>query len=157
VTVYVPQAFSTGFKDRVRTAGARLLEVAEPIEIVPGLWSTGQIGGAVIEQALVVQTGSGLAVITGCAHPGILEMVAQARAVGRGEVSMVMGGFHLVNANDSALQEIIAGLRAAGVTRVVPCHCSGQAATQAFAAEFGEDSTPCGVGLVIAEEESEHK
>ena len=34
-------------------------------------FSTGAMGGEIVEQALVVDTREGLVVITGCPHPGL--------------------------------------------------------------------------------------
>jgi len=152
VTVYLPQAFPVSLKDRVRTLGARVVEVSGPVEIAPGLWSTGQLGSSIIEQALVVQTGAGLTVITGCAHPGIAEMVRRAQEVGKGEIDLVLGGFHLGGASKDAIQGVVTGFRGLGVAHVAPCHCTGEQAIAAFAAEYGASYTRCGAGLVMQRE-----
>jgi 7,8-dihydropterin-6-yl-methyl-4-(beta-D-ribofuranosyl)aminobenzene 5'-phosphate synthase len=151
VTVYLPQAFLTTFKDRVRAVAAQVVEVTEPMEIAPGLWSTGQMGDSIIEQGLVVQTGSGLAVITGCAHPGIVEMVRKAREVGKGNISLLMGGFHLSSASTATVQQVASGLDDLGIARVAPCHCTGADAVALLATAFGERYQRCGVGLVLRE------
>ena len=78
VTVYVPQGFSQQFKDQVRAQAANLVEVGDGLEISPGLWSTGQMGTGIVEQALVARTARGLVVVTGCAHPGVDRMVGRA-------------------------------------------------------------------------------
>jgi 7,8-dihydropterin-6-yl-methyl-4-(beta-D-ribofuranosyl)aminobenzene 5'-phosphate synthase len=153
VTVYLPQAFPAGFKSRVRTQAAQVVEVADPLEIQPGVWSTGQMGSGIVEQALVVQTDSGLAVITGCAHPGIVEIVRRAREVGKGEIGLVMGGFHLDGASPSTLRSVVSGLGELGVERVAPCHCTGQNAVALLDAAFGKTDQRCGVGLVLLEGE----
>jgi len=149
VTVYLPQAFTQEAKDLVRGRGAELVEVSGPLQIAPGLWSTGPLGRAIVEQALVVQAESGVALITGCAHPGIVEMVQRAKEVGSGEIDLVLGGFHLGGASSQALQEIVTSFRDLGVSQVAPCHCTGEQAMARFAAEYGEHYTPCGVGLSI--------
>ncbi|MGQ9491839.1 MAG: MBL fold metallo-hydrolase [Anaerolineae bacterium] len=152
VTVYLPQAFSASFKDRVRTLGGRWVEVSGPLEIMPGLWSTGQMGDGIVEQGLVVKTASGLTLITGCAHPGIVDMVRRAQEVGRGEIDLVLGGFHLGGATKKAVEEITASFRELGVAHVAPCHCTGEQAVTAFAATYGTHYTRCGAGLVIQRE-----
>lgn len=153
VTVFLPQAFPASFKDRVRTLGAQVVEVSGPVEIAPGLWSTGQMGSDIIEQALAVQTVSGLTVITGCAHPGIVEMTRKAREVGNGEIDLVLGGFHLSAARSAAVQQVASGLHELGVARVAPCHCTGAGAVAQLATAFGEGYQRCGVGLIVREEE----
>jgi 7,8-dihydropterin-6-yl-methyl-4-(beta-D-ribofuranosyl)aminobenzene 5'-phosphate synthase len=151
-TVYVPASFSTVFKDGVR-AKTELLEVVDPIEIVPGVYTTGEVGSGIIEQALVVRTDEGLVVITGCAHPGVAEMVRAAKETVEGyvaaDVFLVMGGFHLGDAGHSHIQRIIADFGDLGVQRVAPCHCTGESARQVFAEAFGDDCTPAGVGQVF--------
>jgi metal-dependent hydrolase (beta-lactamase superfamily II) len=102
VTVYLPKVFPTGFKEQVRAAGVALVELDAPIEILPGLWSAGQMATGIVEQALVARTEKGLVVVTGCAHPGVDEMVARAKQVGRDEIALVIGGFHLSGSSGSA-------------------------------------------------------
>jgi len=147
--VYVPQAFGTAFRDRVVGLGARVVEVTGPLEIAPGIWSTGQLGDSIVEQALVVQTDAGLVVITGCAHPGVVEMVRRAREVGKGEIDLVLGGFHLSAASAAAVEQVASGLKALGVARLAPCNCTGAPAVAQLAAAFGEGYQPCGAGLVL--------
>jgi 7,8-dihydropterin-6-yl-methyl-4-(beta-D-ribofuranosyl)aminobenzene 5'-phosphate synthase len=75
--------------------------------------------------------GEGLVVLSGCSHSGIVNTVNHARAVtGVDAVYAVMGGFHLtgpalaavIGPTTQALQEI-------APKYVVPCHCTGRAAT----------------------------
>lgn len=149
-TVYVPASFPPSFKERVR-ARAALVEVTGPTSILPGVHTTGEVDpGGIMEQALVVETVEGLVVVTGCAHPGVVEMVRRAREVGRGEVALVMGGFHLIGANRGRIAKIISSLQALGVRRVAPCHCSGDLARRMFAEAFGDDFFPAGAGWNIA-------
>lgn len=164
--VYVPVAFPASFKENV---GARtdLVEVTGPIEIIPGVYTTGQVGSSIVEQALVVETGEGLVVVTGCAHPGVVEMVRRAREAlpsphpfdrlragsspyqGEGVVALVMGGFHLKDTDQAQIEAIIADLRNLGVQRVAPCHCTGDQARRTFAEAFGAEFFPAGAGWTI--------
>jgi 7,8-dihydropterin-6-yl-methyl-4-(beta-D-ribofuranosyl)aminobenzene 5'-phosphate synthase len=154
-TVYVPASFGAGFKREVG-ALTDLVEVTDAAIITPGVYTTGEVGSSIREQALVVETADGLVVVTGCAHPGVVEMVRRAKvapeAVGaRGgraadRVALVMGGFHLGSASRSRVQGIIADFRDLGVRRVAPCHCTGDKARQLFADAFGSDCVLAGVG-----------
>jgi 7,8-dihydropterin-6-yl-methyl-4-(beta-D-ribofuranosyl)aminobenzene 5'-phosphate synthase len=157
-TVYVPAAFPASFKEEVRTRTA-LVEVTDPIEILPGVYTTGQVGSGIVEQALAVKTGEGLVVVTGCAHPGVVEMVRRAREAlpslhpspyqGEGVVTLVMGGFHLKDTGQAQIEAIMADLRSLGVQRVAPCHCTGDRARQIFAEVFGAEFFPAGAGWTI--------
>jgi len=122
------------------------VEVHEPREIAEGIYTTGEMGRGLVEQALVLTTNQGLVVITGCAHPGIVGIVKKAKEVVNGEVYLVMGGFHLGGASTKAVKDVIADFRRLGVQKVAPCHCTGDRAIGMFAAEYGEDFIEIGVG-----------
>ncbi|RLC62212.1 MAG: MBL fold metallo-hydrolase [Chloroflexota bacterium] len=147
-TVYVPRSFPSRFKADVRSL-TRLVEVREPLEIRPGVHTTGEVGRGLVEQALAVETEKGLVVITGCAHPGVVEMVRHARQIGEGEVYLVLGGFHLGGVSGRRVERIIADFRRLGVQKVAPCHCTGDRAIEIFAEEYGEDFIRVGVGMVL--------
>ena len=149
VTVYVPASFPASFKEEVRKYGAAVVEVKGGCDICPGVRSTGEMGAAVVEQALAAETPRGLVVITGCAHPGIVNVVGRARELYGDGVQLVMGGFHLRGARDAELENIAAVLREMGVRYVGPCHCSGERARELFAEEFGERCVEVGVGTVV--------
>jgi 7,8-dihydropterin-6-yl-methyl-4-(beta-D-ribofuranosyl)aminobenzene 5'-phosphate synthase len=146
--VYVPASFPASFKDDVR-AVTDLVEVTDPVEILPGVHTTGEVGSSIVEQALVVETGAGLVVVTGCAHPGVVEMVRRAKEAIEGEVGLVMGGFHLGGASSAQIEAIIADFRELGVQQVAPSHCTGDRARQMFAKAYGDDCTLSGVGQVF--------
>jgi 7,8-dihydropterin-6-yl-methyl-4-(beta-D-ribofuranosyl)aminobenzene 5'-phosphate synthase len=57
-----------------------------------------------------------------------------------------MGGFHLTGASESTILSIIEQLKALGVKKVAPCHCSGDLARKLFKEKFGEDYLEVGVG-----------
>jgi 7,8-dihydropterin-6-yl-methyl-4-(beta-D-ribofuranosyl)aminobenzene 5'-phosphate synthase len=150
-TVYVPAAFSASFKDSVR-AHTELVEVTGPTEILPRMSSirsihtTGEVGSGIVEQALAVETAKGLVVVTGCAHPGVVEMVRRAKESVGGEIYLVMGGFHLGSASRRQIEAIIADFHGLGVQNVAPCHCTGDQARQMFADAFGDACILAGVG-----------
>ena len=149
VTVYLPQSFPANIKDTVRRAGATMVEVTGPQEVVVGAHTTGELGSQIREQALALETPRGLIVITGCAHPGIVTMVHQAKTELGGDVYMALGGFHLRDADATQLATVIAELQALGVQRIAPSHCTGDAARRAFAEAFGDGYVPSGVGQVF--------
>jgi 7,8-dihydropterin-6-yl-methyl-4-(beta-D-ribofuranosyl)aminobenzene 5'-phosphate synthase len=149
-TVYVPRSFPARFKADVRSL-TTLVEVHGPVEIRPGIHTTGEVGRGLVEQALAVETGDGLVVVTGCAHPGVVEMVRCAQSVGARlpRPYLVMGGFHLGGTSQRRVKAIIADFRQLGVQRVAPCHCTGDPAIRVFAEEYGDDFIKAGVGLVL--------
>jgi 7,8-dihydropterin-6-yl-methyl-4-(beta-D-ribofuranosyl)aminobenzene 5'-phosphate synthase len=149
ITAYIPESFPGGFKDRVRQAGAEVVEVEAPREICGGVYSVGQMGSTIKEQSLALDTDRGVIVITGCAHPGIVSIVKKAKEVTGRDILFAMGGFHLSRAGDGELREIIHDLREAGLAYAGPCHCSGDRARQLFSEAFGENYVEISVGTVL--------
>jgi 7,8-dihydropterin-6-yl-methyl-4-(beta-D-ribofuranosyl)aminobenzene 5'-phosphate synthase len=158
-TVYVPRSFPARFKARVRAQtdvsvrlrllNTSLVEVGEAVEITDGVYTSGGMGSGLVEQALVLSTAQGLVVVTGCAHPGVVEMVRRAKEVGGDEVYLVLGGFHLGGASGARVQQIITDFRRLGVQKVAPCHCTGDRALGLFREAYGEDFIRNGAGKVL--------
>ncbi len=70
--------------------------------------------------------GRGLAIITGCAHSGIINIIDHARRVtGVEEVYAVIGGFHMIDYSDAKMQKTIEMLKDRRPSLLVPCHCTG--------------------------------
>ena len=131
---------------------------ASPCEIFPDITTTGQIarttnyehvesftirrdgtdGPDIIseEQALCISTRKGLVILTGCGHAGVVNIVSQVRHRSERKLYMVMGGFHLHDANQDRLLRTMDGLKRLGVEKVVPMHCTGFEATKMFSDRF---------------------
>ena len=149
VTVYVPRSFPRAFKQTAIEAGAKVVDVHEPAEICRSVHSTGELGAGLKEQALVIRTARGLVVVTGCAHPGVVQMVKRAREALREDVHLVLGGFHLGGTSARGIRQIIADLRAQKVQKTAPVHCSGDLARQLLQREYQDDFILGGVGKTI--------
>jgi 7,8-dihydropterin-6-yl-methyl-4-(beta-D-ribofuranosyl)aminobenzene 5'-phosphate synthase len=149
VTVYTPISFPQRLKDEVKSSGARIREVDEAMELFEDVFTTGELNGGIKEQSLVVRTLRGLVVITGCAHPGVVNIVQKAKEIGKDRVYLVLGGFHLSGASISKIESIIENLVELGVERVAPCHCSGDQARSMFEKRFDPNYIKCGVGRRI--------
>jgi len=146
--VFMPRSFPASFKDQVRS-WTEVREVSGPTTIMDGVYSTGELGSGLIEQSLVLDTPEGLVVITGCAHPGIVNMVRTVEELHDDEIYLVLGGFHLGGKSRGELENIIADLRRIGVQKVAPCHCTGEQAMSMLSEEWGENFLANGVGRVI--------
>jgi 7,8-dihydropterin-6-yl-methyl-4-(beta-D-ribofuranosyl)aminobenzene 5'-phosphate synthase len=144
--VYVPDSFPARLKEEIRYRGATLEEVRQAGEVFPGVFTTGELDGGIKEQSLVLRSPHGLVVITGCAHPGIVNVVRKAKEIGQDRLHLVLGGFHLGGATNSAIEEIIEIFLKLGVKKVAPCHCSGDRARKLFEKHFGSSYIPSGVG-----------
>lgn len=154
VEVYMPKAVSKDFRDHAELLGAKVVAVDGPIEVAPGLHSTGQMGGDSLaqerkEQGIVFTAEEGPVVITGCAHPGVFNIVKEANRICPGEIYAVLGGFHLRDAKANEIAELIREIKALGVRRMGPSHCTGEAQTKDFAAAWGGEFLPFGCGAVV--------
>jgi len=149
VTVYVPESFGAAFERKLRRRGTKVEPVSGPRHLLANLYSTGEMGEARREQALIVETQSGLVVLTGCAHPGVVEIARAAQAYRGREVQLLLGGFHLRNQRPRELERTLQGLQALGVRRVAPSHCTGDQAITHFREHWGEHFVPSGCGAVI--------
>ena len=90
--VFIPRSFPEDFSEAIRSRGTEVVRVGGPMSLFPGIYSAGEMGEYIPEQALVISTIHGLVVITGCAHPGIVNVVARAKALLEKEVYLVLGG-----------------------------------------------------------------
>lgn len=149
LTVYPLASFPSALNDSLGEACACASCVTTPREILPGLHTTGDLGGELPEQAIFLETPEGLVIVTGCAHPGICQIVRRAKQVLHRPIHLVMGGFHLVQHSDEAIAEIIAELRDVGVRRVAPTHCTGDRAVELFREAWGEDFVQVLCGSVL--------
>lgn len=148
LTVYLPQSFPAEFKSRVSKRSA-VISVSKPMTITERIRTMGEMGMSIVEQSLIVETDKDLIVITGCAHPGIVEIVRQAKRYG--DVYLVLGGFHLGDKSAQEVGTIIAELKRLGVHKVAPSHCTGERAIQQFKVAFGADFIQAGAGLQIVQ------
>jgi len=149
VTVYMPRSMPRSVKDNVRMTGAQVSEVHKPITICKDVYSTGELGTFIKEESLIIKTSKGLVVITGCAHPGIVNIVKRAKEMLKSDVYLVLGGFHLCWMNLSQVRKIINEVKKEGVEKVAPCHCSGDLARKQFQKAFGKDFIRVGAGKTI--------
>jgi len=149
IDVYLPQSFPKRFKDNVASYGAKVVEVEQSLKICENVYSTGQLGKFIKEQALIVQTNKGLIIITGCAHPGIVNIVDTAKKLLRDDILLVMGGFHLEWVFAGKIEKIISAFKQWHVRYVGPCHCSGHKARTLFQQHFGKNYINIGAGKVI--------
>lgn len=82
------------------------------------------------EICMAFQISGGLAVLVGCSHPGILNMVTHVREVLKQPVLAVFGGSHLAEADEERIQTTLKALEEMGVARLGLSHCSGEAVRQ---------------------------
>jgi 7,8-dihydropterin-6-yl-methyl-4-(beta-D-ribofuranosyl)aminobenzene 5'-phosphate synthase len=149
VPVYLPSSFPEYFKNKVKSKTGKLLTVKEPHEICDKVWSTGELGTSIREQSLVIDTPAGLIVITGCAHPGIVDIVNFVKNHFKKNIYLVLGGFHLISYSESKTNEIIRELKMLKVKKIAPSHCTGEKAIELFREAWGKNFIELGCGAKI--------
>ena len=146
----------------LESLGARFHLTAQPVKITVNMMTTGEIpmvtafeeidaalyikegsgwqpDKVMDDQALIVKTEQGLAVILGCAHRGMVNTLYHAQQLTRSDkIYAVIGGAHLINASEERLWQTIAALKEMGVQRLGLCHCTDLPAASVLAQEFGE-------------------
>lgn len=160
-------------KERVEESGGRFFLVRDPVRILPGLLTTGEIervtdfekpegfktitdDGRVVEDeirddiSVIGVSRKGLVILTGCAHAGIVNIVKHAISMTRiRKVVAVVGGLHLISAPDENVTKTVRALKELGVEVVYAGHCTGFKAQVELYREFGENFKPLQTGMVI--------
>lgn len=149
VTVYAPSSFSRSFIRKVEKAGAEVIRVDHPVEIIPGVYSTGALGGYIKEQALVIESSAGPVLITGCSHPGIDAIALRAAELFEEDIYFITGGFHLGGTSQNKIRKIIQRLKDLGVQNIAPSHCTGDKAIRLFKEAWGVGFIRAGCGAVL--------
>jgi len=141
--VYVPEYSHRSIKEQ--NPRASVIPVNKSHQIYPGIWSTGQLGASIhntviYEQSMIIEKNDSIYVLTGCGHPGIVEIVEKAKSMfPEKSIALLAGGFHLRDYSIQDIEKISFRLIKMGVTVIAPSHCTGQAATEYFKEKWGEN------------------
>jgi 7,8-dihydropterin-6-yl-methyl-4-(beta-D-ribofuranosyl)aminobenzene 5'-phosphate synthase len=144
-----------------------------PVEIVPGLWTTGEIrerpepegrspshvvpDGQKFQPdpyqddlSLILETQNGIVLICGCCHAGLLNTLAPVHKLFQQPIVAILGGTHLVSADETHLQRVKEVLRDRYNSPVLyPSHCTGIQAYVSLAQTFGNKINPFPVGTSL--------
>ncbi len=149
VTVYVGSRFSTTTEQRITSTGAQCLRASASVSLTPHAFTTGEVTGVPYETGLVISTDSGLVVILGCSHPGVIEMLTRVQQLSDSPLYMVLGGFHWLNFTSTQVSALIQAMKAMGVKKCGATHCTGAAAIDQVRQAFGPDFVEMGAGRII--------
>jgi len=98
--------------------------------------------------AFWLDTPKGLVVCIGCCHAGIVNTLGYiCEKSGKSQIHTVIGGLHLLNADEKRLAETVAELQKFNIENFIPCHCTGQIAIDHLAAHW--HTTPGYAGLQL--------
>lgn len=160
-------------EEEAEAAGAIMLQCRGPVAIAPDVMTTGEVARQeAFEKAegfwtvrdgrycqdniqddialAINMEGKGLAVISGCAHAGIVNTIKHAQKItGVGELYAVIGGFHLTDADSKRIDATAEALRSLDPAIVRPGHCTGHKAICRLREALGERCLPLAVGDAI--------
>ncbi|MEP1209039.1 MAG: MBL fold metallo-hydrolase [Rhizobiaceae bacterium] len=89
------------------------------------------------DSAVAFKTDKGVVVIAGCSHAGICNIAIRAREVTGQRLHAVIGGFHMMKAEDPPIDETIDWFRQEQVDVLLPMHCVEFEYLAKFHAAFG--------------------
>jgi 7,8-dihydropterin-6-yl-methyl-4-(beta-D-ribofuranosyl)aminobenzene 5'-phosphate synthase len=131
--VYLPQSLSTNLKNEIKRH-SNVIEVSSQRKISDNIWTTGELGEDIKEQSLVIKTEEGNILITGCAHPGLDNIIKNSENLGT--IHAIMGGFH-----DSDVDVL------KNIPITIPCHCTKK--TEQIKKQMLESFRECKAGSVF--------
>jgi 7,8-dihydropterin-6-yl-methyl-4-(beta-D-ribofuranosyl)aminobenzene 5'-phosphate synthase len=126
-SVYIPASVEANIPNR------KVIRVGPPLQIADNVYSTGELNR--IEQSLVLKTGKGIVVVTGCSHPGVGTILDAASS--HGSIYGIIGGFH--GFSDFG--------RLDALSLICPCHCTQYKAE--LEEKFPDKIMACGAGLQL--------
>ncbi len=145
-------------------------------DIAPGVWLTGEVpcsnnfekipdafcvaraGGFAKDDfaddnSLVIDTGTGVVVVLGCAHRGMVNILACVKKTLRKRIRAVIGGTHLHDADHGQVEATVNFMRGffkeEQTELFAPAHCTGLATIAALARDFKEITRPAFCGSVF--------
>ena len=151
----------------IESAGGKVVLSREPVEVVPGFWTTGEVPRSTFEKRRLepgtrmiqvrdgedyddlllddlslwcVVEGYGPFVITGCAHAGILNTLTHVQELsGVEEIYGFTGGTHLYDKDEGDMKRTLGELGNYGLNLMSPCHCTGFKPTASLWQAFPEE------------------
>jgi 7,8-dihydropterin-6-yl-methyl-4-(beta-D-ribofuranosyl)aminobenzene 5'-phosphate synthase len=134
--------------------GANIQLIDKTTEVTPGITLIALISDApgtkeLKELSLAINTPDGVVLVVACAHPGIEAIVAEATKINP-HIHFIAGGFHLVVAQDPAIEKVVSALHDAyKVDYIAPGHCTGEPTFAALRKAFGDRYLYGGLGTTL--------
>lgn len=146
------ESFPAGMGIRHRTASSPLEEIAPGVFILAGfprIYPDETINPRFVlekngafepdpfddEILLAVETKAGFAVLMGCSHPGMRNMLDAVKTRLNAPIAAVLGGTHLVEAKGPVLEKSLEYLKSAQIPFIGMSHCTGKEAMNRLEAE----------------------
>jgi 7,8-dihydropterin-6-yl-methyl-4-(beta-D-ribofuranosyl)aminobenzene 5'-phosphate synthase len=134
--------------------GANIRLIDKTTEVTPGITLIALVSDApgtreLKELSLAINTPDGIVLVVGCSHPGIESIVAEAAKINP-HIHFIAGGFHLVVAQDPAIDKVATTLHDTyKVDYIAPGHCTGEPTFAALQKVFGDHYLYAGLGTTL--------
>jgi len=134
--------------------GANIQLIDKTTELAPGITLIALVSDVpgtreLKELSLAINTADGIVLIVGCSHPGIESIVAEAAKI-NSHIHFIAGGFHLLAAQDPAIEKIAITLHDTyKVDYIAPGHCTGEPTFAALQRTFGDHYLYAGLGTTL--------
>ena len=134
--------------------GAKIQLIDTTTEVAPGITLIALVSDApgtkeMKELSLAINTPDGIVLVVGCSHPGIESIVAEAAKINP-HIHFIAGGFHLVAAQDTAIEKAATSLHDTyKVDYIAPGHCTGEPTFAAMKRIFGDRYLYAGLGTTL--------
>jgi len=150
VKIFYPQSFPIHLIDAINISVSEPFPVSEFQEILTDIYTLGEFKGLIPEQSLVLRNSSGIVVITGCAHPGIICVLENVKKFFPNEtISFLIGGFHLHKMQNEERTKTINRIYEMEVQSIAPSHCTGDIASKMLKEKYGTKYLEIGVGKIV--------
>ncbi|MDO3379979.1 MBL fold metallo-hydrolase [Geoalkalibacter halelectricus] len=155
----------------LQSLGCRFRFETDFSALAPGIWITGEVprrhplekGDANMvsvdaqgrettdalmdDLSLVIDSPRGLILVLGCAHAGLINILHHVREkTGRDRFHAVVGGTHLMAADDAQFEDTVRALEEFGVEKIAAGHCTGLARAAQLHARLKERFVFAAVG-----------
>src|SRR6202171_5397615 len=133
---------------------AHIQLIDKTTEVAPGITLIALVSDApgtkeLKELSLAIDTPDGVVLVVACAHPGIEAIVAGAAKINP-HIHFIAGGFHLVVAQDPAIEKVVTALHDTyKVDYIAPGHCTGEPTFAALQKAFGDRYLYAGLGTTL--------
>jgi 7,8-dihydropterin-6-yl-methyl-4-(beta-D-ribofuranosyl)aminobenzene 5'-phosphate synthase len=134
--------------------GAHIQLIDKTTEVAPGITLIALVSDApgtkeLKELSLAINTPDGMVLVVACSHPGVETIVAEAAKINP-HIHFIAGGFHLLVAQDPAIEKVAAALHDNyKVDYIAPGHCTGEPTFAALQKVFGDRYLYAGLGTTL--------
>jgi len=155
INLYITPGFSADFKEKAKKYGVNLNECKDSCKVTENIFTSGELasiykGYTLAEHSLVIKINREVSVLTGCSHPGIINILKKVNDdFGNDKFHLVMGGFHLLNREKIDIIKIVSQLKEFKIDMIGATHCTGEEAEEIIKEEFGEKFFEVKVGDII--------